>query len=620
VSDIIQILPDSIANQIAAGEVIQRPASAVKELLENAVDSGATIVNLSVKDAGKTLIKIIDNGCGMSETDLRMSFERHATSKIRKIEDLFEIRTMGFRGEALASIASIAQVETKTKRVEDELGTLLSIDGSEVMSQEPCNVSDGTSIAIKNLFYNVPARRNFLKSNASEMKHIIEEFNRIALANPEITFMLNHNESEVYHLKKSSLRQRIVDLFGKKNFNERLVPLEEDTDIVKLTGFIGKPEFAKKTRGEQYFFVNKRFIKSPYLNHAVLSAFEELLPRDHFPLYVLFLDIDPKHIDINVHPTKTEIKFSDEKTIYAMIRSCVKHSLGKYNLTPSLDFEQERSYQELLSQKTNQSDIKSPAVNFNPDYNPFKTGKSKGKDNWQELYNIPDPPSHKESSAPQIDLSFKNLSSQQIESDNIESKKLVDDVDGLETYQLHKKYILCHIKSGLMIIDQHAAHERVLYERFLNYLKNNSGASQQALFPQTIELNADDHLLLKEALSEVKALGFDLEDFGKNTFIINGMPPELNDGNAIEIIEGLIEQYKQNLSILKLDKQECIARATAQNAAIKHGKDLSQEEMDTLIHDLFACQQPNIAPGGSSTVIKLTLDELMHKFENKIQH
>src|ERR1700748_1385444 len=373
-SDIIQLLPDAVANQIAAGEVIQRPASAVKELIENAIDAGADKIQLILKDAGKSLIQVIDNGCGMSMTDARMSFERHATSKIKKADDLFAIRTMGFRGEAMASIAAIAQVELKTRRHEDELGTCIVIEGSVVESQEACQANTGSSIAVKNLFYNIPARRNFLKSNPVEMRHIIDEFQRVALAHPEIFFTLHHDGQEVYHLPASALKQRIIHLFG-NNYNQRLVPVEEDTTIIKLRGFVGKPEFSRKTRGEQFFFVNNRFIRDAYLNHAVLTAFEELLPDESYPLYMLFIDIDPSKIDINVHPTKTEIKYQDEKSIYAIIRSAVKRSLGRYNITPTLDFDQENSIGHLITAKPLEQ-IVQPTIAFNPDFNPFTDKKA----------------------------------------------------------------------------------------------------------------------------------------------------------------------------------------------------------------------------------------------------
>ncbi|HEY0897729.1 MAG TPA: DNA mismatch repair endonuclease MutL, partial [Sphingobacteriaceae bacterium] len=376
--DIIQLLPDAVANQIAAGEVVQRPASAVKELIENAIDAGADKIQLIVKDAGKTLLQVIDNGCGMSLTDARMCFERHATSKIRKAEDLFAIRTMGFRGEAMASIGAIAQVELRTRRHEDELGTCLQVEGSEVIRQEPVSSPAGTSISVKNLFFNTPARRNFLKGNSVEMRHILDEFQRVALAHPEIFFTLHHDGNEVFHLTPGSLKQRIVHLFGNA-YNQKLVPVEEDTSIIQLKGYVGKPEFAKKTRGEQFFFVNNRFIRDPYLNHAVLTAFEELLPADSFPLYVLFIDIDPAKIDINVHPTKTEIKYQDEKAIYAIIRSAVKRSLGRYNITPTLDFNQETGFSGMITQKA-QEDIVPPQIAFNPDFNPFKSDGQKERE------------------------------------------------------------------------------------------------------------------------------------------------------------------------------------------------------------------------------------------------
>src|SRR6195952_51878 len=447
--DIIQLLPDAVANQIAAGEVIQRPASAVKELIENAIDAGADKIQLILKDAGKSLIQVIDNGCGMSMTDARMSFERHATSKIKKADDLFTIRTMGFRGEALASIAAIAQVELRSRRHEDELGTCIIIEGSEVISQEACSGNTGTSISVKNLFYNIPARRNFLKSNPVEMRHIIDEFQRMALANPLIFFTLHHDGQEVYHLPGAALKQRIVHLFG-NNYNQRLVPVEEDTTIIKLHGFVGKPEFARKTRGEQFFFVNNRFIKDAYLNHAVLTAFYELLPDDTYPLYVLFIDIDPAKIDINVHPTKTEIKYQDEKAIYAIIRSAVKRSLGRYNITPSLDFDQENSIEHLIT-PTPFDQIVAPVIAFNPDFNPFADRKTAreipflrdsgaGRDNpipknWDTLYEI----SKKDTTTQQEIHAEETLA--------INEQEITKSNDR-QFFQVHNRFIMSQIKSG----------------------------------------------------------------------------------------------------------------------------------------------------------------------------
>jgi len=614
-SDIIQLLPDSVANQIAAGEVVQRPASAVKELVENAIDAGADKIQLILKDAGKALIQVIDNGCGMSLTDARMSFERHATSKIKKAEDLFAIRTMGFRGEAMASIAAIAQVELKTRRHEDELGTCVLIEGSEVLSQEACSVNTGTSISVKNLFYNTPARRNFLRSNPVEMRHIIDEFQRVALANPQIFFTMHHDGQEVYHLPASMLKQRIVHLFG-NNYNQRLVPVEEDTSIIKLHGFVGKPEFARKTRGEQFFFVNNRFIRDAYLNHAVLTAFYEVLPDDSYPLYVLFIDIDPAKIDINVHPTKTEIKYQDEKSIYAIIRSAVKRSLGRYNITPSLDFDQENSIEHLITPKPFE-EIVAPTIAFNPDFNPFAKEKTNNREipflrdksydspipkNWDTLYEI----SKREPSMQQEIHRESNISVDEQEVSKSSERQL---------FQIHNRFILSQIKSGFMLINQQAAHERILYERFLQQLQNHSGVSQQSLFPQSVTLNSSDFELLKELLPDVRALGFDIREFGKNTVVVEGIPAELNNVAEHQLLEQLLEGFKNNLAILKLDKRDNLARSLARNAATKSGVKLSLEEMNLLIDQLFACQMPNVALNGKPVISTFTLNELLERFE-----
>jgi DNA mismatch repair protein MutL len=616
-SDIIQLLPDSVANQIAAGEVVQRPASAVKELIENAIDAGADKIQLIIKDAGKSLIQVIDNGCGMSGTDARMSFERHATSKIKKAEDLFAIRTMGFRGEAMASIAAIAQVELKTRRHEDELGTQIFIEGSEVLSQEACSAIAGTSISVKNLFYNIPARRNFLKSNPVEMRHIIDEFQRVALAHPEVFFTLHHDGQEVYHLPATQLKQRIVHLFG-NNYNQRLVPVEEDTTIINLRGFVGKPEFARRTRGEQFFFVNHRFIRDAYLNHAVLTAFEELLPDDTFPLYVLFIDIDPSKIDINVHPTKTEIKYQDEKAIYAIIRSAVKRSLGRYNITPSLDFDQENSIGHLITQKPFEQ-IVAPVISFNPDFNPFtdkktdreipflrdNSGGSRSNPipkNWDTLYEI-----SKKDETVQQEIHTEKI----IAIDEQEISKSSE----RQFFQIHNRFIMSQIKSGFMLINQQAAHERILYERFLQQLQNHSGVSQQSLFPQSLTLNSSDFELLKELLPDIRALGFDIREFGKNTVVVEGIPADLNNVGEHELLEHLLEGFKNNLAILKLDKRDNLARSLARNAAIKSGTKLSSEEMNLLTDQLFACQMPNLALNGKPVITTFTLNELLERFE-----
>lgn len=615
-SDIIQLLPDSVANQIAAGEVVQRPSSAVKELVENSIDAGAGKIQLIVKDAGKSLIQVIDDGCGMSVTDARMCFERHATSKIRKADDLFAIRTMGFRGEAMASIAAIAQVELKTRRYEDELGTLISIEGSEIIKQEPVSCTAGTSTCIKNLFYNTPARRNFLKGNPVELRHIIDEFQRIALAHPEVYFTFHHDGNELFHLPKASLKQRIVHLLGNA-YNQRLVPLEEDTSIIVVKGFIGKPEFARKTRGEQFFFVNKRYIKDPYLNHAVLTAYDELLPDDSYPLYVLFIEIDPSKIDINVHPTKTEIKYQDEKALYAIIRSAVKRSLGQYNITPTLDFDQETGFSGMITQKAPE-EIVPPQISFNPDFNPFESDKKPdrstssyfrpfGEDqrdvnkNWGSLYDIVDQARDKQ---------------QQTILDIEDSENAPIQKEGRHFFQLHNRLIISPIKSGFMLIDQQAAHERILYERFILQLDNHQGASQQSLFPQTVTLHAADFELVKELLPDIQALGFQIREFGKNTVVVEGIPADISSNvSEVEMLEHLIEGFKNNLTLLRLDKRDNLARTLARNAALKAGTHLSQEEMNNLIDQLFACERPNSSLTGKPVIIKYSIEELLQKFD-----
>jgi DNA mismatch repair protein MutL len=613
-SDIIQLLPDSVANQIAAGEVVQRPASAVKELLENAIDSGADKIQLILKDAGKTLIQVIDNGCGMSVTDARMCFERHATSKVRKAEDLFAIRTMGFRGEAMASIAAISQVEMKTRRHEDEIGTLIEIEGASVVKQEPVATAAGTGICIKNLFFNTPARRNFLRSNPAEMRHIIDEFQRVAMANPNVAFTLHHDGMEIFRLPGSSLKLRIVHLFG-SNYNERLIPVEEETTIINLKGYIGKPEFAKKTRGEQFFFVNNRFIKDAYLNHAVNKAYQELLSEDNFPLYVLFIDIDPSKIDVNVHPTKTEIKYLEEKSIYAIIHSAVKRSLGKFNISPTIDFDQETGFSAMISHKAPE-DIVPPTISFNPDFNPFAEAnssvrplsysgnaglRSPSTKNWGSLYEI--------ANHSAVEQASIEMPGQGQEQDFVPLQK--------QLMQVHNRYIISQIKSGLMLIDQQAAHERILYERFIIHLEDRKGASQQSLFPQTVTLSANDYELAKSLLEDIKSLGFEVREFGKNTLVIEGIPVDLgsNNINETQLFEHLIEGFKNSQQELKLDKRDALARSMARNSAIKSGTALGQEEMNTLIEELFACKTPNFSISGKPIIQTIGLAELDRKFD-----
>jgi DNA mismatch repair protein MutL len=617
-SDIIHLLPDAVANQIAAGEVIQRPASAVKELLENAIDAGSDNITLVIKDAGKTLIQVIDNGSGMSETDARLSFERHATSKISCADDLFNLNTKGFRGEALASIAAIAQVELKTKKEGLDLGSKIIIEGSEVKEQEPCSTAKGTSFSIKNLFFNVPARRNFLKSNPVEIKHIIDEFQRVALAHPNIAFSMYNAENEVFNLNKGSFRQRIVGVFGEK-YNQKLVPVTESTDIVIIEGFVSKPEFAKKTRGEQYFFVNDRFIKNAYLNHAVQNAFDQLLSKDQFPSYFIYLKIDPAKIDINIHPTKTEIKFEDERSIYAIIRTSVKQALGKYNISPTLDFEQETSFDIPLSKRM--ETVKAPTIKVNPNYNPFSTdvstsnkssnngairtaAKQESKD-WESVYDDFD-----KNTAEIIEHQPQENVEQQVISSNWD-----EETERNRTLlQLHKKYIFTQLKSGYLIIDQQRAHERVLYEKFTSQLKTKKSSSQQLLFPETIEFTSADGELLNEIKPEIIALGFVMDKVGRSSFVISGVPSEIKEQNIKQTIEKLLEQFKLNSSELKLDKKENLATSLARSASIKAGQYLSTEEMNNLVDNLFACDMPYSLPNGKPTIISLNLDDLNKQF------
>lgn len=602
-SDIIQLLPDSIANQIAAGEVVQRPASAVKELLENSIDAEATSLKLIVKEAGKSLIQVIDDGKGMSETDARMSLERHATSKIRKAEDLFTLHTMGFRGEALASIAAVAQMEIKTRQPQHELGTCLVVEASEVKKQEPVACEKGTSISVKNLFYNIPARRNFLKSNPVELKHIIDEFQRLALANPEIAFTFVQSDEIIYDLAPGKLGQRIVSLFG-KSYQEQLAPCQEETTLVRVKGYVGKPDFARKTRGEQFLFVNRRFIRSNYLHHAVMSAFEGLLPDNNFPFYVVFIEIDPKHIDVNVHPTKTEIKFDDERAVYAVVRSAVRQAIGSHNLTPGIDFNADVNIISKLSQAATQS----KDIYFEER---FSTALHRSNlENWDKLFE-----GQERTSAPREDktteihtLRFESALNKPEEATAPEEKVV---------FQLHNRYIVRPVKAGMMILDQQLVHERILFERFIHQLKNKTAQSQQSLFPQTIELSAADFALVLEMEQEITALGFRFEIFGKNALLINGIPANLSPGTEKELFEGLLEQFKINQSELSLPLKENLSRALARRACIKSGQKLVKEEMQSLLEGLFACVTPNYSPDGKPTFFIFEVSKIESYFNRQ---
>ncbi|HJS53122.1 MAG TPA: DNA mismatch repair endonuclease MutL [Chitinophagaceae bacterium] len=610
--DKILLLPDNIANQIAAGEVIQRPASAVKELLENAVDADATEIKLIINDAGKSLVQVIDNGAGMSETDARMSFERHATSKITTIDDLFHIKTMGFRGEALASIAAVAQVELRTKRLDDETGTYIEIENSVVKKQEPVAAPEGTSIAMKNLFFNVPARRNFLKSNIAEMRHIVDEFTRVALAFPQVFFSLTANNQQIFHLEAGNLKQRILQLLG-NTYNTKLVTVKEETDYMNIYGFVGKPDTAKKTRGDQYFFVNNRFIKSAYLNHAVMNAYQEMITRDSFPMYTLFIDLDPTQVDVNVHPTKQEIKFEDEKIIYAFVQAAVKHALAQFSITPTLDFELDATIQQLPSVQQPFTDEKKSAAASTSIFKGF-TEKNKAHfiepsdraelKHWREFY------ANRESGEENVQRSMLNA--------QFSSEAAIHDsrftTHDAQLIQLHNQFLLSQTASGFILINQQAAHERVIYERLQEAAKGKAVATQRSMFPVTIELTPADSVLLEELMNDLQHLGYMIEPFGKNTFIVQGTPADVIQGNEKYVIDSLLEQYKHFSTDLKFSKREKLIRSLAWQQSIKAGRQLNEKEMQALVNDLFQCKQPNASPDGNPTYLEFKREQLEKMF------
>ena len=608
-SDIIRLLPDSVANQIAAGEVIQRPASAVKELLENAIDAGSRNIELIIKDSGKTLIQVVDNGCGMSPTDARMSFERHATSKIKSADDLFRIKTLGFRGEALASIAAIAQVEVRTRRMEDELGTQLIVEGSAVKSQQACACQAGTSFMVKNLFFNVPARRNFLKSDPAELRHIIDEFQRVALVHPDIAFSFINNGKPLFQLPVSDLKQRIANVMGTGNL-EKLIPVNQDTDVVRISGFIGKPESSRRTKGEQFFFANNRYIRHPYLNHAVEEAFSDLIPEGNYPSYFIYLEVETSQIDINIHPTKTEVNFQEHQSIYAILRSAVRASLGKYSISSTFDFDLNPMFDFGVP---GNKEVVIPGVDVNPEYNPFvrnpqpelrltsgNTGRTPATNQWEKLYSD----LRRESTDPEISgqtMTFK-------------ADFGADSREETGFMQFLNKYIVSKVKSGIMLIDQQAAHERILFEQYLARMEQKRSLTQQQLFPQTVKLSASDAELVTELLPEIALLGFLIEPFGQNTFIVNGTPADFPDENLQILLENILENYKNNQLGLKLDRKNNLARAMARNMSVRHGKALSVEEMQALVDDLFACSVPNVSPSGKIITTLISTDEIEKRF------
>ena len=595
-ADIIKLLPDHVANQIAAGEVVQRPASVVKELLENAIDARSTLIKLIVKDGGKTLIQVVDNGIGMSETDARLSFERHATSKISEAQDLFNLKTKGFRGEALASIAAIAHVDMQTRKENRELGTHIKIEGSKVVSQEVVASPVGTSISVKNLFFNIPARRNFLKSHQVELRHIMDEFHRVALIHPNIAFHLYNNGSEVFNLPVTSFRKRIANIFGSK-MEERLVPVQEETEVVNISGFVCKPEFAKKSRGEQFFFANDRFIKSPYLHHAVVAAFEGLIKPDTYPGYFLCLEVDPKSIDINIHPTKTEVKFDDEHTLYAILRSAVKHSLGQFSVAPVLDFDRDANLDTPYAFENKQAIL--PKVTVDAAFNPFDSVVSKGKSGatyqkqsakgWETMYECLDTVN------PQQDFSsFEIESETQIQS-SLYSEEDMSQETGI-TFQLQRKYVVSTVKSGLLVIHQNRAHERVLFEKFLGEITVEKGLGQQLLFPLEVNLTPQERAIVSEIEDSLVNVGFQFENLKGETVKVTAIPAMISESKIGTVLDHLISDYKEGFKEETLSQAEILAHGLAKNLAIKSGEVLDEESQMALVHDLFACKEPTLSP------------------------
>ncbi len=619
-ADIIQLLPDHVANQIAAGEVVQRPASVVKELLENAIDAGASEIKLIVKDAGKTLIQVIDDGKGMSPTDARLSFERHATSKITSADDLFQLDTKGFRGEALASIAAIAHVELKTKSADEELGTSIIIEGSKVKSQDAIVTPKGTSVAVKNLFFNIPARRNFLKSNNVEQRHIVDEFHRVALSHADITFTFYHNGSELFSLPKSNARQRIVNIFGAKT-NEKLVPVEEETEVLTISGFVGKPEYSRKTKSEQFFFVNERFIKSPYLNHAINSAFEGLLKDGYHPSYFLKLEVDPKTIDINIHPTKTEIKFDDEHTLYAIIRSAVKHSLGQFNIAPVLDFESSTSLDTPYNYKDKTA--VTPTIEVDRTFNPFKeeSGEAATRhttqhhkstaapSQWESLY------TNLKSDTDELQQDFSEVS---FESDEVTSRLFSEGEKDVATsrisFQLQQKYIVSTLKSGMLVVDQSRAHQRVLYESFLKHLTLKEATSQQLLFPLKLSFSTQELAIVKQMQSELEHTGFVFSDIKEDELEITGVPVGVTDSEVSMVLEQLISDVEHDVPDQNFSPADLLAKSMAKSLSIKTGQVLTLEEQQHLLDSLFACKDPSLSPTNKTTFITLGVDDIEKKF------
>ena len=593
--DIIHLLPDNVANQIAAGEVVQRPASVVKELLENSIDAKATEINLIIKNAGKTLIQVVDNGIGMSSNDASICFERHTTSKIKSAKDLFNIRSKGFRGEALASIAAVSHTELITRQSSSDLGKIVRVKGNKIVENKSIVSKIGTSIMVKNLFYNIPARRNFLKSDNVELKHVINEFHRTSIAHPEIKFIFHSNDSELFNLPKSNLRKRIVNIFGVKS-NEKLVPVSEETDILKINGFVFKPEYSKKSRGEQFFFVNNRFIKSPYLNHSVNSAFEGLIDVKYNPSYFLFMEVDPKSIDINIHPTKTEIKFDDEHSIYAILRSSIKHSLGQFNIAPILDFNHDKAMELPYSYK-NKKEVKGVGIDINENYNPFVNSKVKSSEN---VYL-------------DIDLE-KNIQIE--ENSNVNTIEFNDDAifESISVYQLNNKYLVNKIKSGIVIVNQNRAHQRILYEKFLKFITVDGSKPQKLVNPLKINLSIQEIDILVSYKKQLKSSGFVFKKASGNDLNFEAIPTFLDPNRVGEYIQDLLDNIKDEIPDKNFSQSDLTAKLMAKSLAIKTGKKLLPEEQEYIINSLFACKEPNVSPFNKKIYHTITFDEIEKKF------
>lgn len=620
--DVIHLLPDHVANQIAAGEVVQRPASVIKELLENSIDAGAKNIQVFIKEAGKILIQVVDDGMGMSITDARLSFERHATSKITSAQDLFSLNTKGFRGEALASIAAIAHVELKTKREQDEIGTCIKIEGSEILSQEACVTTKGSSISVKNLFYNIPARRNFLKSDTVETRHIIDEFQRVSLAHPHIAFSLIHNSGELFQLPETNYRQRITNILGGKT-NEKLVPVNEETEILTISGFVGKPEYAKRTRGEQFFFVNDRFIKSPYLNHAVTAAFEGLLKDRAYPSYFLYLKVDPKSIDINIHPTKTEIKFDDEHALYAILRSAIKHSLGQFNVAPILDFERDPTLDTPYNYENRQAST--PQVEVDRNFNPFKSESTFSGDSGNSFRN-----NFKKENTAGWESLYTGLQSESTDLDTnvdvkaieFESEEVTGNLFGAQktekaqnsTFQLNKKFIISTLKNGMLVIDQHRAHTRILYEELLKSITVSAALSQQLLFPLVLRFSHNEIELLRGIMDSLEQTGFIFSEIKLDSVEITGIPTIVSESEVEILLEQLISDFENEVPENNFSQTDLLAKSLAKSMAVKSGNLLNDTEQLHIVNGLFACKEPSLTPFNKPVFITLPVEELEKKF------